>query len=83
MAKRSPFTVIEGDMAPTAMTGSRLRSEFASNNKPSGGARPNETFRAGLEYVACDLRELAKIAPPDRAMQVLNLSRLVEAIINR
>lgn len=37
-------------------------------------------FQAGLFYVACDLRELAKTAPPVKADEVLALCRLVEAM---
>lgn len=35
-------------------------------------------LQAGLYYVACDLRELAKSAPPVKADEVLALCRLVE-----
>jgi hypothetical protein len=37
-------------------------------------------FQAGLFYVAGDLRELAKTAPPVKADEVLALCRLVEAM---
>ncbi len=39
-------------------------------------------FQAGLFYVACDLRVLAKTAPPVKADEVLALCRLVEAMAN-
>jgi hypothetical protein len=38
------------------------------------------TLQAGLYYVACDLCELAKSAPPVKADEVLALCRLVEAM---
>ena len=37
-------------------------------------------LKAGLFYVACDLRELAKTAPPVKADELLALCRLVEAM---
>jgi hypothetical protein len=48
-----------------------------------GGDSRNDAdgaFQAALFYVAGDLRELAKTAPPVKADEVLALCRLVEAM---
>ncbi|MGF1641494.1 MAG: hypothetical protein ACFCUO_11150 [Rhodospirillales bacterium] len=37
-------------------------------------------LQAGLHYVACDLRELAKLASPVRRGELLALCRLIEAM---
>ncbi len=82
MAKHGRFTVIQGSAAPKTSPNPAVACA-CTNAAPRTASASDETFRAGLEYVACDLRELAKIAPPDRALQVLNLSRLVDALIQR
>lgn len=82
MAKYGRFTVIQGSAAPRPSPDGVVSCACATG-APRSSSPTEETFRAGLEYVACDLRELAKIAPPDRALQVLNLSRLVDALIQR
>lgn len=56
--------------ARSATTGS---SDFTSGDADG-------TLKAGLFYVACDLRELAKTAPPVKAEELHALCRLVEAM---
>jgi hypothetical protein len=58
------------------------RADAAINGSDDASGDADGAFRAGLFYVACDLRELAKTAPPVKADEVLTLCRLVEAIAN-
>jgi len=57
---------------------SRAGAAINSGDDAIGDA--DGTLRAGLFYVACDLRELAKTAPPVKAGEVLALCRLIEAM---
>jgi hypothetical protein len=52
------------------------RSHADSTMIPAG----RETFRAGLLYVAADLRQLAAHAPASRREQVCAISELLAAI---
>jgi hypothetical protein len=58
------------------------RSATAIDDDDDGDSRGDAdgAFQAGLFYVAGDLRELAKTAPPVKADEVLALCRLVEAM---
>jgi len=50
------------------------------HNRADACGDADGAFQAGLFYVACDLRELAKTAPPIKADEVLALCRLVEVM---
>lgn len=63
--------------------------EADSDQNPAGSAiidgddargDADGSFRVGLFYIACDLRELAKTAPPVKANEVIAVCRLVEAM---
>jgi hypothetical protein len=52
----------------------------ATNRANNACGEADGALKAGLFYVACDLRELAKTAPPVKADELLALCRLVEAM---
>ncbi len=56
------------------------RGGAAINGNDGAYGHAGGAFQAGLFYVACDLRELAKTAPPVKAEELLALCRLVEAM---
>ena len=56
------------------------RADAAIDGSDDACGDADGAFQAGLFYVACDLRELAKTAPPVKADEVLALCRLVEAL---
>ena len=56
------------------------RADSANCGGDDAGADAVGAFQAGLLYVACDLRMLAKTAPPVKTNEVLALCRLVEAM---
>ena len=56
------------------------RTAFATNGGDNACGEAEGALKAGLFYVACDLRELAKTAPPVKADELLALCRLVEAM---
>lgn len=58
------------------------RADATINGSDDACGNADGAFQAALFYVACDLRELAKTAPPVKADEVLTLCRLVEAMAN-
>ncbi|TVR97845.1 MAG: hypothetical protein EA406_09015 [Rhodospirillales bacterium] len=72
-------------------TVTRLESYALSQCTPQVPARasdrsgPDEQglFYAGLHYIAADLAELAKAAPPDKTSALLALVRLIRVLAKR
>jgi hypothetical protein len=50
------------------------------SERPSNGRRSSGTFEAGLLYIAADLQDLAKQAPPDKVRSTLALVDLIRTL---
>lgn len=62
-------------------SGARTRSQVAGSSRPAPTSGTGAgAFQAGLYYVAADLAELAKIAPPEKSESMLALVRLVQTL---
>lgn len=48
--------------------------------RPRNGHRSGGTFEAGLLYIAADLQELAKQAPPEKVRSTLALVNLIRTL---
>ncbi|TVR81129.1 MAG: hypothetical protein EA405_09065 [Rhodospirillales bacterium] len=73
MTDRSTVTRLE-DYAAASYATARSRAQASPSSDGQG------FLQAGLHYIAADLSELAKTAPPDKAGALMALVRLLKVL---
>lgn len=79
MSKQPTLTQLS-ELTPDFQFFSLFSGSLASANAEHSPGAIHGAYQAGLHYVAADLAELARFAPPNKSEAIMAIVRLVRAV---